>query len=147
MTERIITISKTFRWEMAHRLPFHRSGCQNIHGHSYQMDVVLSGTPDENGMLLDYGLLKDRVRPVVDELDHAFLCSSNDQLLVPFLKKSPFKVVYVDFETTAESLAFYLLSRIKPLIKPFFNIHALKIVIRETSTSSAETGCDMRSAE
>lgn len=130
---------------MAHRLPFHLTGCQNIHGHSYQMDVVLSGVPDENGMLLEYGLLKARVKPVIDELDHAFLCSMQDELLLPFLKQSPFKVVYVDFETTAENLTFYLLDKIKLLIKPFFNIHGLKVVIRETTTSSAEAECDLRS--
>lgn len=141
MTERIITLSKTFRWEMAHRLPFHQSGCQNIHGHSYEMDVIISGVPDENGMLLDYGLLKARVKPVVDELDHAFLCCNNDTLLVPFLKQSPFKVVYVDFETTSENLVFYLMDKIKTLIRPFFNIHTLKIVIRETTTSSASAEC------
>ncbi|MFI5263969.1 MAG: 6-carboxytetrahydropterin synthase, partial [Candidatus Kapaibacterium sp.] len=26
-------ISKSFRWEMAHRLPFHEGGCRHIHGH------------------------------------------------------------------------------------------------------------------
>ena len=26
------TISKQFRWEMGHRLPFHEGLCKNIHG-------------------------------------------------------------------------------------------------------------------
>ncbi len=132
---------------MAHRLPFHRSGCQNIHGHSYEMDVVLSGVPDENGMLLEYGILKARVKPVVDELDHAFLCSTNDELMLPFLRQSPFRVVYVDFETTAENLVLHLMDQIKPLIKPFFHIRALKIIIRETTTSSASAECDLRNED
>lgn len=147
MPERIITLSKTFRWEMAHRLPFHQSGCQNIHGHSYEMDVIISGVPDEYGMLLDYALLKARVKPVVDELDHAFLCCHHDTLLVPFLKQSPFKVVYVDFETTAENLVFYMIGKIRPLIRPFFHIRTLKIVIRETTTSSASAECELKDGD
>ncbi len=147
MSERIITLSKTFRWEMAHRLQFHQSGCRNIHGHSYEMDVIISGEPDENGMLLEYGLLKARVKPVVDELDHAFLCCSRDELIVPFLKQSPFKVVYVDFETTAENIVFYMIDKIKPLIRPFFHIRSLKIIIRETTTSSASAECELKDGD
>jgi 6-pyruvoyltetrahydropterin/6-carboxytetrahydropterin synthase len=67
-------IAKDFRWEMAHRLPFHEAGCKNVHGHSYRMLVELAGEPMSNGMVLDYFVLKQYIDPLVAEIDHAFLC-------------------------------------------------------------------------
>jgi len=47
-------ISKEFKWEMSHRLPFHKGLCQNIHGHTYKLRLDLVGSLDENGMLIDF---------------------------------------------------------------------------------------------
>ena len=47
-------ISKEFRWEMGHRLQLHKGLCKNLHGHSYKMEVELTGDVLENGMVLDY---------------------------------------------------------------------------------------------
>ncbi|KAB2881442.1 6-carboxytetrahydropterin synthase [bacterium] len=131
-------IAKEFHWEMAHRLPYHRSGCQNIHGHSYRMFVEIEGTPGPNGMLMDYGDMKSLVKPIVDELDHAFLCSNDDEMMKPFLKTSGLKAVYVDFFTTAENLSFYFAKKIKEKLVPYKNIIAVKVRIQETTSSYAE---------
>ena len=136
--ENIIKIAKEFHWEMAHRLPYHRSGCQNIHGHSYRMFVEIEGTPGPNGMLMDYGDMKSLVKPIVDELDHAFLCSNDDEMMKPFLKTSGLKAVYVDFFTTAENLSFYFAKKIKEKLVPYKNIIAVKVRIQETTSSYAE---------
>src|SRR5690242_8569396 len=105
-------ISKSFRWEMAHRLPFHASACRNVHGHSYMMTVELAGEPDMNGMVLDYFDMKSIVQPYIDEVDHAFLCDTSDELIVDFLKHSGSKAVFVDFPTTAENIASWFFSRL-----------------------------------
>lgn len=136
--ENIIKIAKEFHWEMAHRLPYHRAGCQNIHGHSYRMFVEIEGAPGPNGMLMDYGDLKAAVKPIVDELDHAFLCSNDDDVMKSFFTSSKLKVVYVDFYTTAENLSFYFIRKIKEKLVPFKNIISLKVRIQETTSSYAE---------
>src|SRR5688500_15815399 len=105
-------ISKTFRWEMAHRLPFHTGGCRNVHGHSYSMTVELGGELDANGMLIDYFDIKSIVQPFIDEVDHAFLCDASDELIVTFLKQSGLKAVYVDFPTTAENMAAWFFQKL-----------------------------------
>ena len=138
LMENTIKISKEFHWEMAHRLPYHRSGCQNIHGHSYRMFVEIEGIPGDNGMLMDYGDMKALVKPLVDELDHAFLCSNSDEVMKPFLESSKLKAVYVDFFTTAENLSFYFIKKIKEKLVPYKNITALKVRIQETTSSYAE---------
>lgn len=140
-TTRSITLSKVFRWEMTHRLPFHQSGCQNIHGHSYKLEVFIRGLPDERGMLMDYRELKSLIKPIIDELDHAFLCSESDTICADFLRQHKFKALFVPFETTSENLVFYLMDRIRKLLLPYQQIQHLKLTLRETSSSSAEAEC------
>ena len=59
-------IAKEFRWEMGHRLKFHKGKCINLHGHSYKMMVEFTGDVDENGMVLDYYDVKEIISPLVD---------------------------------------------------------------------------------
>lgn len=59
--------------------------CENPHGHNYKVRVTLAGaTLDETGMLLDFKLLKQVMRPVIDRIDHQML---ND--LEPFTRINP----------------------------------------------------------
>ena len=137
-------ISKTFRWEMAHRLPFHNGGCRNIHGHSYAMTVELTGEPDSTGMVMDYFDLKSIVQPFVDEVDHAFLCDSSDALIVEFLERAQLKAVYVDFPTTAENISAWFYRRLADEFMVFKNIRLLRIAVAETENSSAEVSGEIR---
>lgn len=105
-------IGKEFRWEMGHRLPSHTRGCQNIHGHSYKMIVEMEGDPGANGMVADYTDLKTIVKPLIDRLDHAFMCDESDLLVKDFLASAAMKTVLVPFPTTAENIGTYLLRTI-----------------------------------
>ena len=133
-------IAKDFRWEMAHRLPFHDGGCRNVHGHSYQMWVELTGEPDENGMVLDYFVLKEIIDPMVAEIDHAFLCDRSDDLIYEFLERSKLKAVYVNFPTTAENLAQWFYKRLAHTFAPMKHLRELRVRIQETERTFAEVG-------
>lgn len=39
-------VAKQFRWEGAHRLPWHDGLCKNNHGHSYKMEASVDGAVD-----------------------------------------------------------------------------------------------------
>jgi 6-pyruvoyltetrahydropterin/6-carboxytetrahydropterin synthase len=76
-----------------HYLRNYRGKCENPHGHNYRVFVTLVGEElDEAGLLLDFKLLKQVMRPVVDYLDHQMI---ND--LEPFTTVNP----------SAENLARY----------------------------------------
>ena len=60
-------VAKRFRWEAAHRLTDHPGACKSIHGHSYEMTVILSGDVDENGMVVEFADLKAYQTRVVEE--------------------------------------------------------------------------------
>ncbi|MEO6890606.1 MAG: 6-carboxytetrahydropterin synthase QueD [Ktedonobacteraceae bacterium] len=70
-------VTKTFRFEAAHSLPFHRGKCARLHGHSYRLEVSLRGPlkacPDtsDHGMVMDFSDLSTIVtQAVVERLDH-----------------------------------------------------------------------------
>jgi 6-pyruvoyltetrahydropterin/6-carboxytetrahydropterin synthase len=68
-----------------HYLRNYRGKCENPHGHNYKVRVTLAGqTLDPTGLLLDFKLLKQVMRPVIDRIDHQML---ND--LEPFIEFNP----------------------------------------------------------
>lgn len=134
----IIKIAKEFKWEMSHRLTFHKGPCKNIHGHTYRLLVEISGVPDENGMVMDYYDLEAVVNPLVMKLDHSFLCDENDQIMLDFLKANDFKYYVIPFTTTAENMAMYLLEYLFQHFKMFQNLKELKIRFQETEDVYAE---------
>lgn len=87
----MISITKKFTFEAAHILPNHKGKCRNLHGHSYRLEVTVSGLRDGQGMVIDFGDLKEIVKKfVIDKMDHTYL---NDVLL---------------FTPTAENMAEYI---------------------------------------
>lgn len=97
-----VELSRTFRFEAAHRLtgvpPEHK--CARLHGHSFKVDVLVRGPVDPaTGWLMDFGDLKKIVQPLIDRLDHNYL-NEIDGLENP----------------TSEVLAGWLWERIEPLL-------------------------------
>jgi len=69
-----MTVARRYRFEAAHQLPWHPGKCRGLHGHSYVLEVHVSGSLDEHGMVMDFG----EVDTVVDKhvlcvLDHTHL--------------------------------------------------------------------------
>ena len=74
------TVTKLFEFEACHHLPHYDGACHNIHGHSYKLEVTVSGQVSKNdkdpkcGMIIDFKDLKDIVKSVaVDKYDHSNL--------------------------------------------------------------------------
>lgn len=134
----IIEIAKEFHWEMGHRLPFHEGGCRNVHGHSYRMRVSVNGTLDPNGMVVDYFDLRRVVDPVIDRIDHAFLCDESDTTMLAFLEENDMKRVVVSFPSTAENIAIWLLDQVIDQLKGYDNITSIAVRLHETDRTYAE---------
>lgn len=64
-------ITKKFDFEAAHHLPWHQGKCKTLHGHSYKLEVSVSGNLNENGVIIDFGDLKKIVNEIILEIyDH-----------------------------------------------------------------------------
>lgn len=139
-----IRITKEFKFEMAHALKGYDGPCRNIHGHSYEFLVTISGHPitDENspklGMVMDFGDLKKIVREVVvDIFDHSLVLNSAMPLdLTNKLSENFEKVILVDYQPTSELMIADFANRIKTKLPSHVKLKYL--LLRETVTSFAE---------
>jgi len=94
-----------------HYLRNYKGKCENPHGHNYKVRVTLTGAElDPAGLLLDFKLLKQVLRPVVDRIDHQML---ND--LEPFtvLNPSAENIAKYFYEQTSEQLAAMTQGRVR----------------------------------
>jgi 6-pyruvoyltetrahydropterin/6-carboxytetrahydropterin synthase len=139
-----VRIAKDFVWEMSHRLPFHKGGCKNIHGHSYKLRVEAEGETDGNGMIMDYYDMAAIIEPLIARFDHAFLVDESDKIMLDFLKQNDFKHYVVNCTTTAENIAKYILDEIKISFIKFSNIDTLKVRFHETYDVFAELEIKLR---
>jgi 6-pyruvoyl tetrahydropterin synthase/QueD family protein len=67
--------------QMAHRLFQTAGACQNIHGHSWMVQLTLAGPVDHTGKLvgIDFGELKQKFRSFLDnDYDHRVLLFEGD---------------------------------------------------------------------
>lgn len=133
-------ISKEYRWEMGHRLPFHKGLCKNIHGHSYKMSVEITGSVNKNGMIIDFFDLNKIIKPIISKYDHAFLCWEGDKKVGEFLKRNKLKFVIVKYQSTVENICSDFLEKIgtKLLKSKGHRFEELTIKIYESPNSYAE---------
>lgn len=62
------------RFAAAHQLRMVSEKCENLHGHNWKIEVCVEGPDlDRAGVVMDFGVLKDHVKTVIDTLDHRFL--------------------------------------------------------------------------
>ena len=70
-------LTKQFRFEAAHTLKGTTFGeaSEEIHGHSFRAEVTVRGntTNPDTGMVVDFGVLTERLAEIQKLLDHKFL--------------------------------------------------------------------------
>jgi len=118
-----ISICKRFRFDAAHSLPYYKGKCANLHGHSFLLDVEVSGQVQDQGekigMIVDFADLKALVNDaVIDRVDHIYL---NDHI------KNP----------TAETLVELFVHRLDKLMFAN-NLELERLRLYETEDSYAE---------
>lgn len=143
-----IRVTKSFRFEMAHVLKDYDGPCRNIHGHSYELQVTVMGSPEDDlaspklGMVIDFGELKKIVNDeIIDKFDHAFVMS--DRMSDDFLSmtKDNFdKVVIVPYQPTSEMMLLDFVDRIKKRLPSTVSLYSM--MLRETATSFAIWNAD-----
>lgn len=74
-------VTKEFEFDAAHFLPNYYGKCERMHGHTYKLQVTIEGKVGQNGLVMDFVILKKMVKEkVLDRLDHYLL---NDLLEIP----------------------------------------------------------------
>ena len=154
-------ISKEVQFDAGHRVPNHTSKCRNPHGHRYRVvahcqgDIIRDPDHPSDGMLIDFGRLKDFLNEIHDEFDHGFIVHRDDEpmryaLGIDVQQKFPeeplghsldlWKVIVVGFVPTAENLAGYIFGKVDTMIAQEFKPNHLELCqvdVWETPTSMA----------
>ena len=139
-----IRITKEFRFEAAHALKGYDGPCRNIHGHSYQLSVTISGIPivapssPKKGMVMDFGDLKEIVKTIIiDKFDHALILSKDFPAVeLHKFEEAADNIVYVNYQPTSENLLIDFAKRISGLLPSGVTLYSLRL--RETTNSYAE---------
>lgn len=106
----------------AHRLRYLRGRCEELHGHNWKIEVsVVSDRLNPEGIVLDFGILKQKVEKVLKTLDHTYL---ND--LPAFAKKEP----------SSENIATYIFDKMKKELTRY-PVKLKRVTAWESDTSSA----------
>jgi 6-pyruvoyltetrahydropterin/6-carboxytetrahydropterin synthase len=108
-----------------HYLRNYHGKCENPHGHNYKVRVTLAGAAlDSSGLLLDFKLLKQVLKPAIDRIDHQML---ND--LEPFIELNP----------SAENLAKYFFDQTNGQLSGMTDgrVRVKDCTIWETDTTTA----------
>ena len=72
-------------FEAAHRVVGYDGKCNNLHGHSWTVEVTAQGNElDDLGMLADFKKVKGALNEILDSFDHHFLNEMPD-----FLNQNP----------------------------------------------------------
>jgi len=75
----------TSHFSAAHQLREFQGGCEKLHGHNWKIEVyVTSANLGEDGLVMDFRLIKEATKGVLEGLDHRFL---NE--LEPFEHQNP----------------------------------------------------------
>lgn len=108
------SVSASFHFEAAHRLPdaYSKQCVENLHGHSYVAIItVTSAQLNEDGMVIDFGLLKDWWKQNFSDWDHAVFLHDTDQLAAECEDMGNAHVW--DVPPTAENMAAKILERLQ----------------------------------
>ena len=121
----------------AHRLLNHGGGCENLHGHNWDVHVWVEAPVDsERGIAVDF-LDFDRLRiELLRDFDHGIWLNAADPLIgVLEAGNAKMKLLKVDGEPTAENIAALLMERLK---KTFPNGQRFGVRIAEMQGCDAE---------
>ena len=58
--------------DCAHYIPGHGK-CGETHGHTYKIEVVIEGEPNDSGMIIDFSELKKSIKVGLSFFDHKML--------------------------------------------------------------------------
>lgn len=138
-------ISREIAIDMGHRVTYHGSKCKNIHGHRYTIRAMVKGplfeSGEQQGMVLDFGFLKEEMMEVIDRpCDHGTVLWIDDPILRMAITSEDFecaikaireqgycllegcseffgKLYVVPFVPTAENLAKHWYDRLAPRVR------------------------------
>jgi len=133
------------RFSSAHIIPEYEK-CGRLHGHTYAVHLKVFGEKDEKGIIIDFTIVKEILREIVNLLDHKVLIPEKNNVveinklddsisIISGNKKYVFPkedCVFLPIESTsAENLASYILGEFLERMSLSENVDIVEIGIDE----------------
>lgn len=111
----------------AHALRHYQGKCENTHGHNFSVEAVVRGENLQEGteFLVDFSLLKLRLKDVLETLDHKDLNQTP-----PFDRQNP----------SSENISRHIFQSLAPLVEPY-GVRLDSVTVGEKSAQRA-TYCE-----
>ena len=152
-----VQVSKDYLvFASAHFITFRGHQCETLHGHNYRVGVAVEGSVDpETYFVLDFSVLKQITRALVDEIDHKVLLPTQNPKLAYHEDGDRVRVDYFGEPTyifpkrdcallpiqnsTAEMLAQYLGTRVREELSRggYTHLTLLELEVEENYGQSA----------
>ncbi len=105
----------------AHRLRHLHGRCEELHGHNWKIEATVAANRlGKEGVTLDFGIFKQKLGGVLEQLDHVYL---ND---LPYFRKA---------EPSSENIAKYIFDQLKKDLK----MHSA--TLKKVTAWESETSC------
>ena len=118
-----LTIEQSF--DAAHFLADYQGKCGNIHGHRWRVLLHietknLKEDRQERGMCVDFSVLKEELKKLINMYDHNFLIEKGSlrEKTMEALKEEGFYMVELPFRPTAENFARHFYEKFSELGYP-----------------------------
>jgi 6-pyruvoyltetrahydropterin/6-carboxytetrahydropterin synthase len=132
------------RFSSAHIIPEYKK-CGRLHGHTYAVHAKIYGKPDSKGIIIDFSIVKNALKKIVNKLDHMVLIPEKSKIVELKIEKDVVKIIslnktyilpYSDCillpidSSSAENLSKYILDKL------------IEIITFPNTVSSIEIGVD-----
>jgi 6-pyruvoyltetrahydropterin/6-carboxytetrahydropterin synthase len=152
-----VQVSKDYLvFASAHFITFRGHQCETLHGHNYRVGVAVEGSVDKEAFfVLDFSILKQITRRLVDEIDHKVLLplqnpklafhEDGDRLRVDYFGQPTYVFPRRDCalleiqNSTAEMLAQYIGTRVRDELNRsgYTHLTLLELEVEENYGQSA----------
>ncbi len=131
----MVQCTQVLSFDSAHRIVGHKGDCKMLHGHRYTAELTFEAEKLDNvGMVVDFSVIKKKFRNWLNEnWDHNTVLSIKDKELGEKIANvTGQKICYINANPTVESMAYYLLHNVCPLIFQNDRVKCVKIKLYET---------------
>jgi 6-pyruvoyltetrahydropterin/6-carboxytetrahydropterin synthase len=152
-----VQVSKDYLvFASAHFITFRGHQCESLHGHNYRVGVAVEGAVDSECLfVLDFSVLKQITRRLVDEIDHKVILprlnsklsfrEEGDRIAVDYFGRPTYVFPRTDCalldiqNSTAEMLAQYLGTRVRDELTSsgYTHLTLLELEVEENYGQSA----------
>lgn len=159
-----VTVAKSYlSFSSAHFITFPGHKCESLHGHNYRVGVTVEGPLDREALfVIDFAILKQVLKPMVDAIDHRVLlptrnpkvevAESGEFIEVTYFGRPRFRFPVADCallpveNTTAELLARYFADAVRARLGAdgFTDLTLIEVEVEESEGQSASYRLPLR---